>query len=39
MQQQGVRCGDRFAGYEDLYGRALRATRGLSEPAWAPAIA
>jgi long-chain acyl-CoA synthetase len=31
MQQQGVRCGDRFTSYEDLYGRALRATRGLSE--------
>ena len=30
-QEVGVRCGDRFAGYEDLYGRALRATRGLSE--------
>jgi long-chain acyl-CoA synthetase len=27
----GVRCGERFTTYEDLYGRALRATRGLSE--------
>jgi long-chain acyl-CoA synthetase len=25
----GVRCGPRFSTYEELYGRALRATRGL----------
>ncbi len=28
--QIGVRCGDRFTSYEELFGRALRATRGLS---------
>jgi long-chain acyl-CoA synthetase len=27
----GVRCGTRFTSYEDLYGRALRATGGLLE--------
>jgi long-chain acyl-CoA synthetase len=27
----GVRCGDRFTTYEDLFGRALRATSGLYE--------
>ena len=27
----GVRCGERFTTYEDLFGRALRATRGLHE--------
>jgi long-chain acyl-CoA synthetase len=30
-QQIGVRCGERFATYEELYQRALRATRGLLE--------
>jgi long-chain acyl-CoA synthetase len=29
--QIGVRCGERFSTYPDLFGRALRATRGLSE--------
>ncbi len=29
--QIGVRCGARFTTYEDLFARALRATRGLSE--------
>jgi long-chain acyl-CoA synthetase len=27
----GVRCGERFLTYPELFGRALRATRGLSE--------
>jgi long-chain acyl-CoA synthetase len=27
----GVRCGERFTTYPELFGRALRATRGLSE--------
>jgi len=27
----GVRCGERFASYPELFGDALRATRGLSE--------
>jgi len=27
----GVRCGERFSSYEELYGRALRAARGLHE--------
>src|SRR6184192_374720 len=27
----GVRCGDRFSTYPELFGRALRATRGLHE--------
>jgi long-chain acyl-CoA synthetase len=30
-EQIGVRCGSRFTTYEDLFGRALRATRGLHE--------
>jgi long-chain acyl-CoA synthetase len=30
-EQIGVRCGDRFTTYPDLFGRALRATRGLLE--------
>jgi long-chain acyl-CoA synthetase len=30
-EQIGVRCGGRFTTYPDLFGRALRATRGLSE--------
>jgi long-chain acyl-CoA synthetase len=30
-EQTGVRCGERFSSYPDLFGRALRATRGLSE--------
>jgi long-chain acyl-CoA synthetase len=30
-QPAGVRCGERFTTYEDLYGRALRASRGLLE--------
>jgi long-chain acyl-CoA synthetase len=29
--QTGVRCGARFTDYEDLFARALRATRGLHE--------
>ena len=29
--QSGVRCGSRFSSYRDLFGRALRATRGLHE--------
>ena len=29
--QIGVRCGGRFTTYPDLFGRALRATRGLHE--------
>ena len=29
--QSGVRCGSRFSTYPDLFGRALRATRGLHE--------
>ena len=29
--QIGVRCGERFATYEELFARALRATRGLSD--------
>ncbi|HWX96980.1 MAG TPA: AMP-binding protein, partial [Solirubrobacteraceae bacterium] len=31
QEQIGVRCGERFSTYPDLFGRALRATRGLSE--------
>ena len=27
----GIRCGDRFSTYPELFGRALRATRGLHE--------
>jgi long-chain acyl-CoA synthetase len=30
-EQIGVRCGERFTSYPDLFGRALRATRGLHE--------
>jgi long-chain acyl-CoA synthetase len=30
-EEIGVRCGERFSTYPDLFGRALRATRGLSE--------
>jgi long-chain acyl-CoA synthetase len=30
-EQTGVRCGERFTSYPDLFGRALRATRGLHE--------
>jgi long-chain acyl-CoA synthetase len=30
-EQIGVRCGTRFSTYPDLFGRALRATRGLHE--------
>ena len=30
-EQIGVRCGERFTTYPDLFGRALRATRGLHE--------
>src|SRR5271165_4075375 len=30
-EQTGVRCGERFATYPELFGHALRATRGLSE--------
>jgi long-chain acyl-CoA synthetase len=30
-EQIGVRCGGRFTAYPDLFGRALRATRGLHE--------
>ena len=30
-EQIGVRCGERFSSYPDLFGRALRATRGLHE--------
>jgi len=30
-QQIGVRCGNRFSTYPDLFGRALRAARGLHE--------
>jgi long-chain acyl-CoA synthetase len=30
-EHNGVRCGARFTTYEDLFERALRATRGLSE--------
>ena len=29
--QSGVRCGSRFSTYPDLFGRALRASRGLHE--------
>jgi len=29
--QIGVRCGGRFTTYPDLFGRALRATRGMLE--------
>jgi long-chain acyl-CoA synthetase len=29
--QIGVRCGERFSTYPELFGRALRASRGLSE--------
>src|SRR5258708_1650481 len=31
QEQIGVRCGERFSTYPELFGRALRATRGLSE--------
>ena len=31
QEQIGVRCGGRFSTYPDLFGRALRATRGLLE--------
>jgi len=31
QEQIGVRCGTRFSTYPDLFGRALRATRGLHE--------
>ncbi len=31
QEQAGVRCGARFTTYSDLFGRALRATRGLHE--------
>ena len=31
QEQIGVRCGGRFSSYPDLFGRALRATRGLHE--------
>ncbi len=30
-EEIGVRCGARFATYPELFGRALRAARGLSE--------
>jgi long-chain acyl-CoA synthetase len=30
-EEIGVRCDDRFSTYPELFGRALRATRGLSE--------
>jgi long-chain acyl-CoA synthetase len=30
-EQIGVRCGERFTTYPELFGRALRATRGLHE--------
>jgi long-chain acyl-CoA synthetase len=30
-EQIGVRCGERFTSYPELFGRALRATRGLHE--------
>jgi long-chain acyl-CoA synthetase len=30
-EQIGVRCGERFTSYPDLFARALRATRGLHE--------
>ncbi len=29
--QTGVRCGERFSSYPELFGRALRITRGLAE--------
>jgi long-chain acyl-CoA synthetase len=31
QEQIGVRCGGRFSTYPDMFGRALRATRGLHE--------
>jgi long-chain acyl-CoA synthetase len=31
QERIGVRCGERFSGYRELFGRALRATSGLHE--------